>query len=94
MDFLLTADQQNIREAIVKHCSRFPDEYWLERDRDGVFPHEFYKSMVEAGWLGISMPAEFGGYLRESLIPRTAPVSAHMILNFLAEKVLGLPKSY
>jgi acyl-CoA dehydrogenase len=61
MDFSLTTDQQNIREAILKHCSRFPDEYWLERDREGVFPHEFYDSMVEAGWLGIAMPTEFGG---------------------------------
>jgi acyl-CoA dehydrogenase len=33
-------------------------------------------------------------YLRESLIPRTAPVSSHLILNYLAEKVLDLPKSY
>ena len=32
--------------------------------------------------------------LREVLIPRTAPISPHMILNFLAEKVLELPKSY
>jgi acyl-CoA dehydrogenase len=54
MDSSLTPDQQNIREAILKHCSQFPDEYWLERDREGVFPHEFYKSMVEAGWLGIA----------------------------------------
>jgi acyl-CoA dehydrogenase len=61
VDFSLTADQQNIREAILKHCLRFPDEYWLERDRDGVFPHEFYKSLLEAGWLGIAMPSEFGG---------------------------------
>ena len=61
MDFLLNADQQNIRDAILKHCSQFPDEYWLERDRDAVFPHEFFASMVEAGWLGIAMPAEFGG---------------------------------
>ena len=61
MDFALTPDQQNIREAILKHCARFPDEYWLERDREGVFPHDFYKSMVEAGWLGIAMPTEFGG---------------------------------
>jgi acyl-CoA dehydrogenase len=61
MDFSLTPDQQNIREAILKHCARFPDEYWLERDREGVFPHDFYKSLVEAGWLGIAMPAEFGG---------------------------------
>jgi acyl-CoA dehydrogenase len=61
MDFSLTADQQNIREAILKHCSGFPESYWLERDREGVFPHEFYKSMIEGGWLGIAMPAEFGG---------------------------------
>lgn len=61
MDFSLTADQQNIREAILKHCSQFSDEYWLERDRDGVFPHDFYKSLLEAGWLGIAMPTEFGG---------------------------------
>src|SRR3982074_2091831 len=53
MDFSLTPDQQNIRDAILKHCSRFPDEYWLERDREGVFPRDFFESMVEAGWLGI-----------------------------------------
>jgi acyl-CoA dehydrogenase len=61
VDFSLTADQQNIREAILKHCSQFPAEYWLERDRDAEFPHDFFKSMVDAGWLGIAMPAEFGG---------------------------------
>jgi len=61
LDFSLTADQQNIREAILKHCEQFPDEYWLERDREGVFPHDFFKSLVDAGWLGIAMPTEFGG---------------------------------
>ena len=61
MDFSLTADQQNIRDAILKHCSQFPDDYWLERDRQGKFPHDFYRSLVEAGWLGIAMPSEFGG---------------------------------
>jgi acyl-CoA dehydrogenase len=61
MDFAFTTDQQNIRDAILKHCTRFPDEYWLERDRDAVFPHDFFKSMVEAGWLGIAMPTEYGG---------------------------------
>ncbi len=28
------------------------------------------------------------------ILQRTAPVSPHMILNFLAEKLLDLPKSY
>jgi acyl-CoA dehydrogenase len=61
MDFSLNADQQNIRDTILKHCSRFPDDYWLERDRDGVFPEDFFRSLVDAGWLGIAMPSEFGG---------------------------------
>jgi acyl-CoA dehydrogenase len=58
---ILTQDQQNIRDAVLKHCSQFPDEYWLERDRDGVFPHEFHQSMADAGWLGIAMPENVGG---------------------------------
>ncbi len=30
MDFSLTADQQSIRDAVLEHCSRFSDDYWLE----------------------------------------------------------------
>jgi len=33
-------------------------------------------------------------YFRESMIPRIAPVSPQMIMCFIAERVLGLPKSY
>ncbi len=61
MDCSLTQDQQNIRDAVLKHCARFSDDYWLERDRDAVFPHEFHQSMAEAGWLGIAMPEAVGG---------------------------------
>lgn len=61
MDFCLTEDQQNIRNAVLKHCSRFSDDYWLERDREGHFPFDFHKSMAEAGWLGIAMPESVGG---------------------------------
>ena len=32
--------------------------------------------------------------MRESLIPKLVPVSAQMILNYISERVLGLPKSY
>ena len=31
---------------------------------------------------------------RESLIPKLAPVSSEMILNYVSEKILGFPKSY
>jgi alkylation response protein AidB-like acyl-CoA dehydrogenase len=55
VDFELTEDQQTIRNAVLKHCARFPDDYWLERDHDGVFPRDFHQSMAEAGWLGLAM---------------------------------------
>jgi acyl-CoA dehydrogenase len=61
VDFSFTEDQQTIRDAVLKHCSRFPDDYWLERDNDGVFPVGFHQSMAEAGWLGLSMPEAVGG---------------------------------
>lgn len=61
MDFSFTEDQQNIREAVLKHCAQFSDEYWLEKDRSGEYPVEFYASMAEAGWLGVAMPEAVGG---------------------------------
>lgn len=61
MDFSLTEDQQSIRDAVLSHCSQFSDEYWLERDHEGVFPHDFHKSMADSGWLGVAMPEAVGG---------------------------------
>jgi acyl-CoA dehydrogenase len=61
VDFSLTEDQQSIRDAVLEHCSRFPDDYWLERDRDGDFPRDFHKSMADSGWLAVAMPEAVGG---------------------------------
>jgi acyl-CoA dehydrogenase len=51
-------------------------------------------AVMTHGGMGYSKEFHVERYLREILIPRIAPVSPHMILNFIAEKVLGLPKSY
>ena len=56
MDFALNQEQQQIRDSILKLCARFDDDYWLEKDRDGDFPHELHAALAEAGWLGIAMP--------------------------------------
>jgi acyl-CoA dehydrogenase len=61
VDFSFTPEQEQIRDAIGKICARFPDEYWLARDRDGAFPEDFHRALAEAGWLGIAMPPEHGG---------------------------------
>jgi acyl-CoA dehydrogenase len=61
LDFSLNPDQQAIRDAVLGICGQYPDDYWLERDADGVFPEEFYRAMADAGWLGIAMPEAYGG---------------------------------
>lgn len=53
-----------------------------------------HTAMLTLGGMGYAQEYHIERYLREILIPRIAPVSPHMILNFLAEKVLELPKSY
>ena len=61
LDFTLTSEQQAIVEQVAKIAARFDDAYWLTRDREGGFPHEFHAAFAEAGWLGIAMPEEYGG---------------------------------
>ena len=61
MDFALTEEQRAIQDGIGQVLSDFGDEYWLEKDRNGSFPEEFYRAMAEGGWLGVSFPEEVGG---------------------------------
>ena len=46
------------------------------------------------GGMGYAKEYHVERYLREAWIPRLAPVSPQLILCFIAERVLGLPKSY
>jgi len=61
MDFKLGDEQEAIREAIAGICSRFGDDYWLKRDKEGGFPEDFYAAFAADGWLGICIPEEYGG---------------------------------
>jgi acyl-CoA dehydrogenase len=50
-----------VRDAIEKICARFGDDYWLKRDSDGEFPHEFHRALAADGWLGVCIPESYGG---------------------------------
>lgn len=50
-----------IRDGVRGVVSEFGPDYWLDRDEDGKFPHEFHKAMADGGWLGITMPEQYGG---------------------------------
>lgn len=61
MNFEPSEQQNSIQAAIEKICLQFDDDYWLQRDTDGVFPEAFVKAITDGGWLGIAMPEEYGG---------------------------------
>ena len=52
------------------------------------------RSILAHGGMGYAKEYHVERYLREVFIPRIAPVSREMIMNYVAERVLGLPKSY
>lgn len=61
MDFSLSEDQRNLREAVLRLCARFSADYWLDHDRSGEWPADFHAAMAAGGWLGIAMPESVGG---------------------------------
>jgi acyl-CoA dehydrogenase len=61
MDFRLTDEQEHVRESVVAICKKYDDDYWLERDREGGFPEDFYRDFAAGGWLGICIPEAYGG---------------------------------
>src|SRR5262249_56625548 len=61
MDFQFSEEQEEIRKQVRALCSRFPDEYWRERDESGEFAWDFYQAVADAGYLGITIPQEYGG---------------------------------
>jgi acyl-CoA dehydrogenase len=61
MDYSPNPLHDDIREAIRKICADFDDTYWLEHDESKEFPWEFYNAIADGGWLGLTVPTEYGG---------------------------------
>ena len=56
--------------------------------------HACENAVLAHGGMGYAKEYFVERYFREAMIARIAPVSREMILNYIAERVLGLPKSY
>ena len=52
------------------------------------------QAVMTHGGFGYAREYHVERYLREVLITRIAPVSRELIMSYIAERVLGLPKSY
>lgn len=56
--------------------------------------HACETAVMTHGGMGYAKEFHVERYLREVMIARIAPVSRELVLSFIAERVLGLPKSY
>ena len=52
------------------------------------------KQVFTHGGMGYAKEYHVERLMREVMIPRIAPVSRELIFNYIAEKVLGLPRSF
>jgi acyl-CoA dehydrogenase len=60
VDFSVSDDIRDIRQAVQALCADFPGQYWrsLEPDR---YPTEFVQALTDNGWLAALIPEELGG---------------------------------
>ncbi len=54
-------DYSDIRESVAKLCAQFPGEYWRKLDREMAYPKEFVQALIDAGYLSVLIPEEYGG---------------------------------
>jgi len=61
MDFKLTEEQELIRRNIREFAEKYIDPIAVEIDENSRHPAELFKTLAEGGWMGIPIPAEYGG---------------------------------
>ncbi|WP_368680751.1 acyl-CoA dehydrogenase family protein (plasmid) [Rhodococcus opacus] len=59
--FELSDIDAEIAQAVRERCKEFDDGYWSQCERTKTYPNEFFAAMAEGGWLGLTIPEEFGG---------------------------------
>ena len=61
MDFRLTEEQELIRNNIREFAAKHIEPIAAEIDENSRHPAELFRKLGEGGWMGIPLPAEYGG---------------------------------
>ncbi len=61
MDFTLPDTAVAVREGVLRAMSGFDHAYWSRMEDEHRFPDEAWAALGEGGWLGLSVPEEYGG---------------------------------
>ena len=61
MDYGETSEQQMIRETVSEIASDYERSYWERCIENKEFPEEYWQDLADDGWLGVTIPEEYGG---------------------------------
>lgn len=61
MDFGLTLEQRELREAIVRFAKAELNDGVISRDREQRFSRDLWKQCAQIGLMGLPVPEEYGG---------------------------------
>lgn len=61
MDFARPEHWDLVEESIEGLSKPYGLEYWRQKDERHEFPTELWRALGANGWLGVSIPAEYGG---------------------------------
>ncbi|MET7422266.1 acyl-CoA dehydrogenase [Dactylosporangium sp. NPDC005555] len=61
MDFDYTSEQQDLRDAVAKLGKRYGHGYFVRKAKAGEHSDELWDEAAKLGYLGVSVPEEFGG---------------------------------
>ncbi|HST67777.1 MAG TPA: acyl-CoA dehydrogenase family protein, partial [Mycobacteriales bacterium] len=61
MDFAENDEQRLLRKSVAELAARYGHAYWLGKARNGEKTHELWDEAGRLGYLGVSLPEEYGG---------------------------------
>jgi len=95
MDFFISEEQQNIRQAVREFAEREIKPIARDLDEEGRFSPELTYGMGKLGLLGIDVPVEYGGHGMDTLsyiiaVEELARVDASQAATVAAHNSLGV----
>jgi acyl-CoA dehydrogenase len=62
LEFARPQHWEPIEDALSGLCREYDLEYWRRKDADHAFPTELWRALGDNGWLGVTIPEDYGGH--------------------------------
>ena len=61
MDFDLPESATAVRDGVAAVAAKYDHAYWSRCEDEKRYPTELYRDLADGGWLGLSVPEQYGG---------------------------------